>query len=166
MSPKLAVASRSLHNSSIGETTVKAIMVKSGTGKCLACLDLIGSHTLTDSVVDHLLQDCPNLKRLSLKNCRRLTNASLQSVVTYCPQISCLDIGGTYNVTMLVVMDCIPQLDHFLNELYASGLGWTDHTLSQLVEIKPDWKAWGWPLVSSLEVACACTWPNVGSLKY
>lgn len=141
MPPKLAVASLSLHNASIGETTVKA-MVKSGMGDCLACLDLTGSHTLTDSVVDHLLQHCPNLKRLSLKNCRRLTNASLQSVVTYCPQITCLDIGGTYNMTTSVVMDCIPQLDH-LNELYASGLGWTDHTLSQLVETKSDWKGLG-----------------------
>lgn len=135
------LASLSLHNASIGENTVAA-MVKSGMGDNLGNLDLTGSHTLTDNVVETLLQHCPNLKRLSLKSCRRLTNASLQSVVTYCPNMTCLDVGGTYNMTTSYILDCIPQLDQ-LEELYASGLGWTDQSLAQLVEIKSDWKGLG-----------------------
>lgn len=139
--PGTSLAALSLHNGSIGERTIDA-MVKAGMGDCLGTLDLTGSHTLTDDVVETLLSHCPHLQRLSLKSCRRLTNASLRSVVAHCPNLICLDIGGTYNMTIPYILDSvIPELP-LLTELYASGLGWTDPTLAQLVALR-EWTGLG-----------------------
>jgi solute carrier family 6 GABA transporter-like protein 1 len=120
----------SLHNGMIFEDTVAA-MVKSGMGESVAVLDLTGIHTLTDPLIDQLLSIMPNLRRLSLKNCRRLTGKSLVSVARHLPSLTCLDIGGSYNITVADVLEQLPNMPN-LQELYASGLGWTDLSLEQL----------------------------------
>jgi hypothetical protein len=111
------LASLSLHNGSICDDTVEA-MVKSGMGECVGVLDMTGMHTLTDDLVEKLLANMPNLQRLSIKNCRRLTGKSLMSVAEHNPNLTCID------------------------ELYAGGLGWTDLTLQQLADDRC-WKGLG-----------------------
>lgn len=117
------VGSLSLHNSLISEDTVEA-MIKSGMGASVGVLDLTGVQTLTDDLVSDLLSTMPNLQRLSLKNCRRLTGVSLQAVATNLQSLSSLDIGGSYNITTAELLEVLPSMQN-LDEIYAGGLGWT-----------------------------------------
>mmetsp|Transcript_32774 Transcript_32774/g.48540 ORF Transcript_32774/g.48540 Transcript_32774/m.48540 type:complete len:243 (-) Transcript_32774:90-818(-) len=116
-------------------------MVKSGMGENVGVLDLTGVQTITDDVVSDLLTTMPNLQRLSLKNCRRLTGKSLQSVATNLQSIKCLDIGGTYNITTAEVLELLPSMPN-LDEIYAGGLGWTDLSFEQLTSDR-FWKGIG-----------------------
>ena len=134
------LASLSLHNGSICDDTVDA-MVKSGMGECVGVLDMTGMHTLTDDLVEKLLANMPNLQRLSIKNCRRLTGKSLMSVAEHNPNLTCIDVGGSYNITTSEILDVLPSLPK-LDELYAGGLGWTDLTLQQLADDRC-WKGLG-----------------------
>lgn len=130
----------SLHNGSICDDTVAA-MVKSGVGEHVGVLDLTGMHTLTDDLVEKLLASMPNLQRLSIKNCRRLTGKSLMSIAVHSPNLTCLDVGGSYNMTTSELLTILPSLPH-LDELYAGGLGWTDASLLQLANER-SWKGMG-----------------------
>lgn len=134
------LGSVSLHNGNIADDTVDA-MIKSGMGECVGVLDMTGMHTLTDELVEKLLVTMPNLQRLSLKNCRRLTGRSLLVVAEHLPNLTCLDVGGSYNMTTAEVLETLPSLAN-LDELYASGLGWTDLTLQQLADER-SWKGLG-----------------------
>jgi hypothetical protein len=134
------LASLSLHNGSICDDTIDA-MIQSGMGNYVAVLDLTGINTLTDCLVRKLLATMPKLQRLSLKNCRRLTVKSLVSIAEFSPAITCLDIGGSYNMKAIDILDVLPLLSN-LDEFYAGGLGWTDYTLLQLTELR-SWKGLG-----------------------
>mmetsp|Transcript_5363 Transcript_5363/g.6254 ORF Transcript_5363/g.6254 Transcript_5363/m.6254 type:complete len:261 (+) Transcript_5363:427-1209(+) len=114
----------------VSEDTIEA-MVKSSMGKCVGILDLTGIQTLTDDMICDLLCTMPNLQRLSLKNCRRLTGKSLLSIAENLPQLTCLDIGGSYNITTAELLEILPTMTN-LNEIFAGGLGWTDLSLEQL----------------------------------
>lgn len=140
----------SLHNGSICDDTVDA-MVKSGVGECVGVLDLTGMHTLTDDLVEKLLASMPNLQRLSIKNCRRLTGKSLLSVAEHAPNLTCLDVGGSYNMTTSELLNVLPALPH-LDELYAGGLGWTDASLLQLANER-SWKGLGFGFSANLTPA-------------
>jgi len=144
LSPTMvSLGSISFHNGMIGPKTIDG-MVKSGMGPYVGVLDLTGVNSITDDLIHQLLKECPNIHRLSLKNCRKLTNRSLESISTYLPQLTCLDIGGTYNMRADAVLHTVNQLP-LLTELYASGLQhWNDVTITQLVELRPtQWKGLG-----------------------
>ena len=68
------LGSLSLHNcASIGLKTFGA-MKEADVGSVLGTLDLTGVHSLTDQIfTDLIIKNCPNIKRLSVKNCRKLT---------------------------------------------------------------------------------------------
>ena len=136
-----ALGPLSLHNSNAGEKTIEA-MVKSGAARYVGVLDLTGMSTLTDEMLQKLVEASGrNLRRLSIKNCRRLTEASIGLIGKYTPSLTCLDCGGSYNIASEDVLETLPQLPD-LDELYASGLGWTDETLMQLVEDRT-WRGLG-----------------------
>jgi hypothetical protein len=115
-------------------------MVKSGMGEALGVLDLSGVQGLTDDLLRELLQTCPNLTRFSLKNGRRLTAPSLETMAKYTTQLTCLDIGGCYNITPQQVLDRLLPFLPNLVELHASGLAWNDVTLQSLLEDRSTWK--------------------------
>lgn len=145
-----SVASLSLHNAVILDETLQAL-VDSRVLPHIAVLDLTGIATLTDDMLLTILSRAGcNLQRLSLKNCRRLTNTSLTNLVDCCSKhLSSLDIGGTYNMTPGAVLKAISPntirkgrwpypvtpLPHLV-ELHASGLNWQDSHLEPLFAVR------------------------------
>lgn len=130
-----AYGSLSLHNCTLSSETIEA-MVKSGMGPYLAVLDLTGVHGITDDVSAMLFAPsvCVNLKRLSLKNCRKISGKSIRLLPTACGNsLECLDIGGCFNISassdVLEVIGSLPKL----SELHASGLQWNDEMVSTLI---------------------------------
>jgi hypothetical protein len=139
--PPPPLGSLSLNNCAVAEETIEA-MRDSGMGVHIGVLDLTGIYQLTDAMIEQLLPHCPHLQRFSIKNCRRLTVASLQILAQYQTKLQFLDLGGTYNVSPDDVIDTIvvgknnnkknrpcPQLI----ELHVSGLGWNDHLMKTIV---------------------------------
>mmetsp|Transcript_24052 Transcript_24052/g.58866 ORF Transcript_24052/g.58866 Transcript_24052/m.58866 type:complete len:453 (+) Transcript_24052:60-1418(+) len=131
------LGSLSLHNSVLGEDTVNA-MVESGMPNHLAVLDMTGIQPLTDELLLPILKDAKNLRRLSVKNCRRLTSKTLENLGQHTSQLTSLDIGGAYNLQPQAVLEVCANL-FYLEELYASGLGWTDSLLQELTSLR-GWK--------------------------
>jgi hypothetical protein len=117
-------------------------MVASGMGPHCAVLDLTGVQGLTDELTAQLWAVMPNLERLSLKNCRRVTGKTLHTLANgpMASKLQCLDIGGCANVTTKDVLEVVPSLPA-LTELHASGLQWSDQYVRSLVELRDTWKA-------------------------
>jgi len=132
------LGSLSLHNTIIHQETIGA-MVESKMTYHLAVLDLTGVQTLTDDLLKPILTHSPHLQRLSVKNCRRLTQPTLECLSEHCPQLTSLDIGGAYNFLVQDVLEMIASLSN-LKELHASGLLWNDERLLDLCQIR-SWRA-------------------------
>jgi hypothetical protein len=130
----LALGSLSLHNCSIFEETIGA-MVEAQIGDCLGVLDITGVHSLNDAMLEQLLPTCPHILRLSIKNCRRLTRISTQLIGTHQKNLQCLDIGGSYNVTPQDLLDILPNLPD-MTELHASGLAWSNPLVQELCSLR------------------------------
>lgn len=126
----------SLLNGTLSDRTIRA-MVDSGMGENIGVLDLTGVHGLTDELLQALIPQCPNMIRLSIKNCRRITKKGLESVKLL-KNLTCLDVGGTYNLTPQDVLNVVEHLPNLV-ELHASGLAWTDATLMELMELRFSW---------------------------
>lgn len=128
------LGSLSMHNAVLAEETIEA-MTKSNMAPHLAVLDLTGIQPLTDDFLYPILKDAKNLQRLSIKNCRRLTNRTLESLGQYSSNLVSLDIGGSYNLKPQAILEVCANL-FYLRELYASGLGWTDALLQELTSMR------------------------------
>lgn len=136
---KAPTASLSLYNCTLSTDTIEA-MVASGMGPHISCLDLTGTHGLNDDLLFILLPVCSNLQRLSLKNCRRITDTALQLLAEHCPKLVSLDVGGAFNMTTATVLDVtVPALEH-LQELHASGMGWNNDSIAAVTTMR-EWKA-------------------------
>ena len=129
-----ALGALSLYNCTISHDTMDAMLV-SQMGPHLAVLDLTGVHGLHDDMLAKLLPTCVHLRRLSLKNCRRVTVQSLRTVAQYQARLECLDVGGAFNIAADDVLEVLPTLAA-LHEIHASGLGWTDESIHSLVELR------------------------------
>eukprot|EP00934_Nitzschia_sp_Nitz4_P007385 Nitzschia sp. Nitz4//scaffold332_size19022//7107//8519//NITZ4_008740-RA/size19022-processed-gene-0.21-mRNA-1//-1//CDS//3329548201//7375//frame0 len=128
------LGSLSLYNATIQQDTIKA-MVDSKMTQHLAVLDLTGIPTLTDAMIESLATQSPQLRRLSVKNCRRLTHKTLECLATHVPLLTSLDVGGAYNIQPTHVLELVASLVH-LNEIHASGLLWTDDLLVDLTALR------------------------------
>ena len=135
------LGSLSLHNCTISTETTAA-MQESQMGPFLAVLDLSGVGGLTDTMLENFLPQCTQLQRLSLKNCRRVTQKGVAVLVKHqASTLMNLDIGGVYNVKVDPLVESLELLPK-LEELHASGLGWTDDSVGKLTELHPQqWKA-------------------------
>jgi hypothetical protein len=133
----IPVGSLSLYNCTLFRDTIEA-MVESGMGPHLSVLDLTGTHGLTDQFLSLLLPVAPNMTRLSVKNCRRLTNKTLELAGEHTKKLTSLDIGGCFNIELTAVLSvAVPALLN-LKELHCSGLGWTNETIESLTDMR-DW---------------------------
>ncbi|CAN0401380.1 unnamed protein product [Ectocarpus sp. 8 AP-2014] len=62
-------------------------------------VDLTACFYIRDSAIESLLSRCSLVERLSLRNCRKLTDVSLEHLVRHGKNIAALDIGGCFNMT-------------------------------------------------------------------
>lgn len=134
---KNPVGALSLHNCAIGAETVTAL-VKAEVGPHLAVLDLTGIRGMTDDLMQQLADSAPNLERLSLKNCRKVTKASFQHLAKL-QKLQCLDVGGCFNISTGDLLEMVPQIST-LDELHASGFDWNDTSIRELVSHRASWK--------------------------
>ena len=132
------LGSLSLHNCTIADETF-ACMVKSGMCMHLAVLDLTGLRGLTDKLTTMVFEVSPNIERLSLKNCRKITRNTTRQLILL-KKLKCLDVGGCFNVSTIDVLDVIPSLPE-LKELHGSGLLWNDESLQSLVSLRDNWRS-------------------------
>jgi len=151
--------SLSLHNT-IMATNTMSHLISSNVLYHISNLDLTGIQTLTDLILSSILVETGyQLKRLSVKNCRRLTDLTLHNLGTHSSNLVALDIGGDYNINTHSVIDVLTptivkrgrgvytttKLPH-LTELHASGIGnqggWTDELLPGLFGVR------GWSALS------------------
>lgn len=65
----------------------------------LTHLDATDCSKLPDSVFALLAEQCHNLKTLRLRNCRKLTNATLNAIVSSSTAMTALDIGGCVRIS-------------------------------------------------------------------
>ena len=139
-SPPLLLGALSLHNFSAGSTQTFRSMMQANVGSCLGTLDVTGVHGLTDSILSGIIcgGSFPHLKRLSVKNCRKLTGRGLASLVRL-TKLTALDIGGCFNIlpddVIAMVRNHPSTKAGNFEELYASGLGWTDIGLEDLIDL-------------------------------
>ena len=133
--PNHIKGSLSLHNCSFSTETMDA-MVESKMAPFVTVLDLSGVNGLSDEMLEKFLPDCRQLEELSIKNCRRITNRGLTAIVEYQGStLQSLDVGGVYNIQAEhQLLPAVPKLKQ-LNELHASGLGWSDGTIDKLTEM-------------------------------
>ncbi|KAF7154030.1 hypothetical protein RHSIM_Rhsim01G0031300 [Rhododendron simsii] len=61
---------------------------------CMRHLDVSSNRWLTDMMLKNFGQVCPNLKFLSVSECKRLTNLGIGEVLRRCPAITQLHING------------------------------------------------------------------------
>mmetsp|Transcript_14938 Transcript_14938/g.41579 ORF Transcript_14938/g.41579 Transcript_14938/m.41579 type:complete len:680 (-) Transcript_14938:540-2579(-) len=149
--------SLSLHNCEMLRETTNNLLT-SRVLEHIHTLDLTGLQTLTDDILWQLLQSAGlQLKRLSVKNCRRLTEAAVHHLCASSPNLEALDLGGDYNISPRTVIDALAvqtirrgrgvyttqALPHLV-ELHASGIGpkggWTDDLLPELFALR-GWRA-------------------------
>jgi solute carrier family 6 GABA transporter-like protein 1 len=133
------LGSLSLHNFSNGAIRTFRSMERANVGRCLGTLDVTGVHGLTDAILSNVIcgGSFPRLRRLSVKNCRKLTGKGIASLVRL-PNLSALDVGGCFNVHPDDVVSMVrghPSTKRGeFEEVYASGLGWTDVALDAIVD--------------------------------
>jgi hypothetical protein len=129
----------SLHNCVVGEETFER-MREADLGPYLAVVDLTGVGGLTDDLMRRVLPTFANLRQLSLKNCRRITVETIQTLVDHVVHLETLDVGGAYNVHCQQLINAVlPNKLPRLVSLHASGLGWDDDALSSLVRGRDTW---------------------------
>lgn len=150
-------ASISLHNCEVLTETTSNLLT-SRVLEHIHVLDLTGLQTLTDASLLPLVKSSGlQLERLSVKNCRRLTDASIHTVCEACPNLRAMDLGGCYNLQPRTLLDALAvkitrrgrgvfqsqALPHLV-ELHAGGIGpsggWTDDLLPELFGLR-GWKA-------------------------
>jgi hypothetical protein len=140
ISPPQLLGALSLHNFSAGSTQTFRSMMQANVGYCLGTLDITGVHGLTDSILSDILcgGSFPHLKRLSVKNCRKLTGKGMASLLKL-TNLTALDVGGCFNILPDDVVSMVRNHPSTKNgnfeELYASGLGWTDIGLEDLIDV-------------------------------
>ncbi|KAL3826507.1 hypothetical protein ACHAXA_004344 [Cyclostephanos tholiformis] len=136
----IPLGSLSLHNFSAGSIRTFRSMEKANVGRCLGTLDVTGVHGLTDSILSNVIcgGSFARLRRLSVKNCRKLTGRGISSLVGL-PNLRALDVGGCFNVLpddVISLVRCHPSTRRGgFEEIYASGLGWTDVALEEIVDV-------------------------------
>jgi hypothetical protein len=150
-------ASLSLHNCEVLTETTSNLLT-SRILEHIHALDLTGLQTLTDARLLPVLKSAGlQLERLSVKNCRRLTDESIHNVCASCPNLKAIDFGGDYNLRPRTILDALSvkisrrgrgiftsqALPHLV-ELHAGGIGptggWTDDLMPELFALR-GWKA-------------------------
>lgn len=98
----------------------------------LTSLDVSGCFQVSGAVMNTVISRCPNLRRLNLKNCRKLNDDFLRDLVQYPNLILTeLNIGGNFNITDAGIRLFLQQYRniHALEEFGVSGLDVRDESV-------------------------------------
>eukprot|EP01033_Poteriospumella_lacustris_P004607 gene4607-3300_t len=98
----------------------------------LTSLDVSGCFQVSGAVMNTVISRCPNLRRLNLKNCRKLNDDFLRDLVQYPNLILTeLNIGGNFNITDTGIRLFLQQYRniHALEEFGVSGLDVRDESV-------------------------------------
>jgi hypothetical protein len=99
-------------------------------GGNLVELDVSGTFQIDDAAVAYVLAKCPQLRVLNIRNCRKITDATLDTVVTKGTHLTALDIGGDVNISAAGVRSLVESKKMgMLRELNLSGLPVRDDVL-------------------------------------
>lgn len=98
----------------------------------LVSLDVSGCFQVTVPVLKTVMASCPNLRRLNVKNCRKLTDAFLEDILSF-PSLSLLElnVGGNFNITDRGIRNFVTHYPaiHLLENFGVSGLEVHDDTV-------------------------------------
>ena len=137
--------SMSFHHASIGSSRCVTTMLESNIGKYMGVLDFTGVLSLTDELLESIIQQCEHLQRLCLKNCRRLTGISMKFIETSkLYNLKSIDVGGCINILPKEMISLVTNHNHkkkssitkkTIVEIHVSGLNWNDKSLSKLMQL-------------------------------
>jgi hypothetical protein len=119
----------SLKNSKISGKYIAKIIDRVNTN--LTELDISGTFQVDDDVVHMVLKKCSKLAKLNIRNCRKVTNKSLEYVNAKGRNLTALNIGGNFNLThdgLNKFLSSCSHLDAF-DEIGLSGLPVQSDTL-------------------------------------
>lgn len=102
----------------------------------LVRLDLQGTFFVDDALVKHIMKKCKALDTLSLRNCRKLTDSTLERIAEHGNNLHRLDLGGNFNYTTLGIQNFLKTYQNLSNlvELNISGLFVDSDTLLLLTK--------------------------------
>ena len=115
----------------IYETGRYLLKVISFCSNTLVSVDVSGCFQTDDATIAKLLKSCHKLQNLNIKNCRKLTDITLESIVSLRNPLDTLNIGGNFNMTPQGVQNFFLSYPHVhrLREMHVSGLMINDDIL-------------------------------------
>jgi hypothetical protein len=97
-------------------------------------LDISGTFQVDDDVVALVLKHCKHLVSLNIRNCRKVTNKSLDHIIALGHNLTTINIGGNFNITNDGVnkfLTTCPRIQEYV-EINLSGLPIQSDTLALL----------------------------------
>ncbi len=100
----------------------------------LVSLDVSGCFQVDDLTIGTVLTTCPKLTNINIRNCRKLTDETLESLGKLDTRLQSLNIGGNFNMTVKGVQAFLNHSRYLgeLRELHISGLMITDDILTSV----------------------------------
>ena len=96
-------------------------------------LDVSGTFQVDDPAVAYILEKCKKLQSLNIRNCRKITDKSLDVIIARGPHLISLDIGGAVNIKEPGLANLVASKKiSSLRELNLSGLPLTTESLQIL----------------------------------
>lgn len=115
-----------LKNTKVSGRYLKKILETTG---AITELDVGGTFQVDDESVLAITTNCPKLKVLNIRNCKKLTDRSLEHILK-CDSLVSLNIGGNFNMTVSGILHFLKtKLATRLEELHLSGLPITDEMM-------------------------------------
>jgi len=108
-------------------------------------LNLSGSFLVSDDVVSIVLSNCLKLEKIDLRNCRKITDESLNLIAAKGSCLSSINLGGNFNVSLegLIHFFSNNSRMELYKELYISGLPTNDEVLKLIISRCPHLVALG-----------------------
>jgi hypothetical protein len=118
-----------LKNSKISGKYIKKIIDNVCTG--LIFFDVSGTFQVDDNTVLYILKTCKDLRSLSIRNCRKITDKSSEFIMQFGDKLTCVDLGGCINMSYEGINKFVQHKRmSSLVELNLSGLPIQSDTLS------------------------------------
>ena len=158
--PELLAAAEAICLANSTKLTIDGVArVAELAGPGLEALDLTNQFVITDALVARVAQSCPALRVLSLVGCRKVTGASVDSLLRL-PHLASVDLGGCLNIATDAVLRLLvehPNASRF------TGLGIAGLAEPRILEAVTKrtgaltWLSLGYSLATSSALLAAAT---------